>query len=96
MKDAVSLAKESLKRVVPNAKNIMVKIERDHDHFLSKIHVQVPGRVLRSVKKGTTVSRAIDESYHAVLKQIEKIKNKRLTRKKYSKRNLLEPFSSPP
>lgn len=96
MTDVVSSTRESLKRLVPNAKNIIVKVQRDHDRFRSKIHVKVPGRVLHSVKEGETAMRAIDESYHAVLKQFEKMKNKRLARKKDPKRALRVPFSFPP
>ena len=94
MTDLISSTKSNLKRIVPNAKDILIKVERDHEQFLSKIHVQVPGKVLHAEKKAETVWEALDYSYQAVLRQLEKIKTKRQAKRKFKKHELLELFSS--
>lgn len=96
MTDLISSTKTNLKRIVPNAKDILIKVERDHEQFLSKIHVHVPGKVLHAEKKAATVWEAIDYSYQAVLKQFEKIKTKRQAKRKQTKKEILERLNSPP
>ena len=96
MTDLISSTKSNLKRIVPNAKDILIKVEREHEQFLSKIHVQVPGRVLHAEKKAETIWEAIDSSYQAVLKQIEKIKSKHRVKRKLKKKVFRELFNSPP
>lgn len=85
MSDLISSTKSNLKRIVPNAKDILIKVERDHELFLSKIHVHMPGKVLHAEKKANTIWEAIDYSYHAVLRQFEKIKTKQQSRRKKKK-----------
>lgn len=77
MTDLISSTKNNLKKKIPQADNILVKIERDHEFFLSKIHVHVPGKVLYATKKAETAWEALENSYHAVLKQINKKKKKK-------------------
>ncbi len=96
MTDLILSTKSNLKRIVPTAKNILIKVERDHEQFLSKIHVQMPGRVLHAIKKADTVWEAVDDSYQAVLRQFEKIKTKQQTKRKLKKQVFLESLSSPP
>ena len=96
MTDLISSTKSNLKRIVPNAKDILIKVERDHEQFLSKIHVHVPGRVLHAEKKAETVWEAIDYSYQAVLKQFEKIKTKQRVKRKLKKQVFRELLNSPP
>lgn len=96
MTDLILSTKINLKRIVPNAKDILIKVERDHDQFLSKIHVHVPGKIFHAEKKAQTVWEAIDYSYHAVLKQFEKIKSKRHSRRKINKKDFYERLKSPP
>lgn len=62
--------------MVPNAKDILIRVERDRRKFLSKIHIHVPGKVLHAEKKAETVWEAIDQSYKAVLKQIDRVKKR--------------------
>lgn len=96
MTDLISSTKSNLKRIVPNAKDILIKVERDHEQFRSKIHVHVPGKVLHAEKKAETVWEAIDNSYQAVLKQFEKIKTKRQAKRKLKKKIFREMLNSPP
>ncbi len=96
MTDLISSTECNLKRIVPNAKDIFIKVERDHDYFLSKIHLHVPGKVLHAEKKAETIWEAIDSSYQAVLKQIEKVKAKRQAKRKLKKQKIYELYSSPP
>lgn len=93
MSELITFTKTNIKRMVPYAKNIEVKVERDHDQFLSKIHVNVPGRALHAEKKAETVWEAIDESFQAIRKQIEKVKTKKLLRRKPENRKRPEYFS---
>jgi ribosomal subunit interface protein len=86
MTELISSTKSNLQRMAPNAKDIMIKVERDHEMYLSKIHVQVPGKVLHAEKKAGTIWEAIDDSYQAVLKQIEKVKSKRQTKRRFRKK----------
>jgi ribosome-associated translation inhibitor RaiA len=88
MSDLISSTKISLKRIVPNAKDIFIKVERDHEKFLSKIHVDLPGKVLHAEKKAETVWEAIDHSYQAVLKQFKKIRSKQQAKRKFQKQKL--------
>jgi ribosomal subunit interface protein len=82
MTDLILSTKSNLKRIVPNAIDILIKVERDHEKILSKIHVHVPGKVLHAEKKAETVWEAIDYSYQAILKQFEKNKTKRQIKRK--------------
>lgn len=96
MSELISSTKNNLKRIVPNAKDILIKVQRDHELYLSKIHVHVPGKVLHAEKKAETVWEAIDSSYQAVLKQFEKIKTKRRSKNKHYKKEFRELLNSPP
>jgi ribosome-associated translation inhibitor RaiA len=77
MSELVASTKSQIKRIVPYAKDVLIKIERDHELYRSKIHVKIPGTVLHAEKKAPTVWEAVELSYHAILKQIDKIKAKR-------------------
>jgi ribosome-associated translation inhibitor RaiA len=77
MSELVASTKTQIKRIVPYAKDISIKIERDHDLYRSKIHVQIPGTILHAEKKAQTVWEAMELSYHAILKQIDKMKAKK-------------------
>lgn len=85
MFELISSTKSNLKKMLPNAKDILIKVERDHDQFLSKIHVNVPGNILHAEKKAESVWEAIDSSYQAVLKQFERIKTKQISKRKIKK-----------
>jgi ribosomal subunit interface protein len=82
MTELITTTKNHLKRIFPDAKDISIRLERDHEKYLSKIHVQVPGKVIHAEKKAETVWEAIDSSCQAVLKQVEKFRTKRFARKK--------------
>jgi ribosome-associated translation inhibitor RaiA len=94
MSDLISSIKNNLKKIIPNAKDIFIKVERDHTQFLSKIHVQVPGKILHAEKKAETAWEAIDSSYQAVLKQVEKTKARFRTRRKIKKKIFQELLNS--
>lgn len=88
MNDLISETKNNLMKIVPNAKHIFVKIERDRKKFLSKIHVHVPRKVLHAEKKADSAWEALDSTYEAVLKQIDRIKTKRQMKRKMKLENL--------
>ncbi len=96
MTELIMSTKSHLKRIVPNARDIKIKLERDHEMYLSKIHVQIPGKVIHAEKKAETVWEAIDSSYQAILKQLEKFRTKRFAGRKIKKNDLLKKFNSPP
>lgn len=82
MTKLTSLFEGQIKQIAPNAKKVKIKIVRDHDMYLSKIHLRLPGIVLHAQKKGQTVWEALNLSYEAIVKQVVKFKMK-----KRSKRN---------
>lgn len=93
MSELITFTKTNIKKMVPYAKNIDVKVERDHDQFLTKIHVNVPGKVLHAEKKGETVWEALDDTYQAIRKQIEKVKTRKLLRRKIHERKKPDYYS---
>ncbi len=83
MAKLTSLIEGQIKQIAPNAKDVTVKIKKDHDVYLSKIHVQLPGIVIHAQKKGQTVWESINLAYDAVIKQVVKFKMKRKAKKKH-------------
>ncbi len=81
MSELVISTKSQIKRIAPNAKDITVKIERDHQFYRSKIHVHMLGTVLHAEKKAQTLWESLELSYHAILKQIDKVKAKKQRRR---------------
>jgi len=73
-----------------------VKIERDHNLYLSKIHMRLPGMVLHAQKKGQTVWEALNLSYEAIVKQVVKFKMKKRTKKKHIAWRWQKPHWPPP
>lgn len=82
MTKLASLIEGQIKQVAPNAKKIEVKIKRDHDLYLSKIHMRLPGMVLHAQKKGQTVWEALNLSYDAIVKQVVKFKMKKRVKRR--------------
>ncbi|HXH75462.1 MAG TPA: HPF/RaiA family ribosome-associated protein [Bacteriovoracaceae bacterium] len=82
MSELISATKNQLERIVPDARKIVIKVERDHGAYFSRLHIHVPGRVLHAEKKGQTVLEALDSSYEAMLKQIQKFKARRKAKSK--------------
>jgi ribosomal subunit interface protein len=82
MSELIAYTKNHLKQIIPNAKDIFIKIERDHELYRSKIHIKIPGTVIHADKKADSPMSALDSSYQAVLKQIEKFKTKRFGKRK--------------
>lgn len=83
MTKLTSLIEGQIKQIAPNAKKVIIKIERDHDKYLSKIHLRMPGIVLHARKKGQTVWEALNLSYEAIVKQVVKIKMKKRSKKSF-------------
>lgn len=82
MSELIESTKGHLEQMIPTAKEIKVKLERDHEQYVSKIHIQLPGSVLHAQKKAPTVWEAMDFSYQAILKQLKKLKFKRIAKGK--------------
>ncbi len=95
MTKLTSLIVGQIKQIAPNARNITVKIERDHDLYLSKIHMQLPGIVLHAQKKGQTVWEAINLTYEAIVKQVVKLKMKKRVKRKKQIWRWQEPLGPP-
>jgi ribosome-associated translation inhibitor RaiA len=95
MTKLTSLIEGQIKQIAPNAKNIIVKIERDHDLYLSKIHIRLPGMVLHAHKKGQTVWEALKLSYEAIVKQLVKFKMKKLVKRRNRIWRWQEPLGPP-
>ena len=77
MTNLTSMVEGQIMLIAPNAKNISIKIERDHEQYLSKIHMRMPGIVLHAQKKGQTAWEALNLSYEAIAKQVVKFKMKK-------------------
>ena len=82
MTKLTSIVENQIKTIAPNAKEIVVKIEKDHGLYLSKIHMRLPGLVLHAQKKGQTVWEAMNSSYEAIAKQVVKFKMKKRVKRK--------------
>lgn len=82
MTKLTSLIEGQIKQIAPNAKNITVKIERDHNQYLSKIQIRLPGLALYAKKKGQTVWEALNSSYEAIAKQVIKFRMKKQVKRK--------------
>lgn len=89
MSELISLTRDQIKRFIPSARDIQVRVERDHHHYRSKIHVQLPGTVLHADKKSDSLFDALELSCQAILKQVSRLKTKknrqRLPLKKWAK-----------
>lgn len=84
-----------IKQFAPNAKNIIVKIERDHELYRSKIHMQLPGVVIHAQKKGQTMWEALNLAYEAIVKQIVKLKTKKRSLRKNRTWRWQDPLGPP-
>ena len=96
MSELIKMTKNHLRQLVPKASNIEIKIEREHQQYLSKIHIHLPGRVLHAHKRAASVGESLDSTYQAILKQIHKIKSKKQTKGKIRKWIFREPILPPP
>ena len=67
--------------MIPSAK-IIIKLERDYEQNVSKIHIPIPRTCCMLRKKAPTAFEAIDSSEYAILKQIQKIQPKKINRNK--------------
>lgn len=90
-----TLIEGQIKQIAPNAKNISVKIVRDHEFYQSKIHMRLPGMVLYAQKKGNTVWESLNLCYEAIVKQVVKFKMKKRTKKKNRIWRWQEPLGPP-
>lgn len=45
MSELISTIKNQLHQMVPNAKTIWIKVERDYQWYLTKTHLHLPGAV---------------------------------------------------
>ena len=82
MTKLTTLIEGQIKQIAPNAKDMNVKIKRDRNLYLSKIHMRLPGLVLHAQKKGQTVWEAMNSSYEAIAKQVVKFKMKKRVKRK--------------
>lgn len=82
MSKLVEQVKENIRRMDPNIQSVKVKVERSPEgEFVSKFHVHSRHGVLHAVKKAASYRKSVDRSFHAIIKQIQKIKAKRLKRR---------------
>lgn len=96
MTKLTSLIEEQIRQVAPNAKDIIVKVERNHGQYLSKVHMRLPGTVIHAQKKGQNIWEALILSYEATIKQIGKYKMKKRTKRKHMIWRWQDPLGPPP
>lgn len=77
MSELISSTKQHLKKLAPFARDIVIKMERRKGHYLSKIKICSKGATLHAQKSGDSFWEALDSSYGAMVKQIEKLKTRR-------------------
>lgn len=77
MSELVASTKKQIKRIIPYAKSIWIKVEKDHQFYRSQINLKVPGNILHVKKKAATIGEAMELSTLAIKKQIKKMKEKR-------------------
>lgn len=88
MSDLISSTKKHIKKIAPFARDVVIQMEKDHDKFLSKILVYTPGALLKAEKKAETFWEALDSSYGAVAKQIEKLKSRKKGRRSLRRKEI--------
>lgn len=82
MSELILSAKKHLKQIIPEAMEIDIKLHRDHEQIVSKVHIHLPGKVLHATKKSLNVREALDSSCEAIIKQMQKFKTKRAPKRK--------------
>jgi ribosome-associated translation inhibitor RaiA len=96
MNALISETKDHIKKLIPRSKDVEIKVDRDEKgNFISKIHVRAKKKIFHAAKKDTCLSRSLDKSYHAILHQVHRMKDRmkkarytRLIRSTYESENL--------
>lgn len=78
MTKVIQETKEHLKRIFPQTKDVDIRVKRDRDgKFVSKIHVRTTSRILHAMKSDPNFRRSLDKTFHAIIHQVEKIRDRR-------------------
>lgn len=88
MSELISTTKTHIKKIAPFARDVVIQMRRENDKFLSKILVYTPGVTLSAKKKADTFWEALEMSYGAVAKQIEKLKGRKNARRSIRRKEL--------
>ena len=69
--------KRQLRSTFPQAQEIDVRVKRDHEHYVSNIHVHVPGKVMHAEKKASNPWLAVEAAHGAITRQVQRWKERR-------------------
>jgi len=78
MTKVIQETKEHIKRIFPETRDIDVKVQRDaRGKFISTIHLRTTSRILHAMKTDPNFRKSLSKTYHAILSQVHRIKDKR-------------------
>ncbi len=78
MTKVIQETKEHLKRIFPQSKDVEISVKRDVDgKFVSKIHVRTTSRILHAMKSDPNFRKSLNRTFHAILSQVQKIRDRR-------------------
>ncbi len=96
MSELILTAKNHLKHIMPKALDIDIKVTRDHEFFVSRVHVHLPGGIIHAEKKADNYSEALDEACEAAIRQMQKFKSKRGPKRKEGIKQQMPLVTAPP
>ena len=83
MSHIIEDTRNHIRKIHPQTDSVDIQIRKDRKGlFQSKIHIRTRLGVIHASKCGETYRECLDRSFHAILKQIERIKMKRKSKLK--------------
>lgn len=78
MTNVIQETEKHIKRIFPQTQDLDIKVTKDgHGKFVSKIHLRTSSRILHAMKSDPSLRRSLDKTFHAILSQVKRIKDKR-------------------
>lgn len=78
MTKVIQDTKEHIRRIFPQSKDVDIRVSRDADgKFISKIHLRTSSRILHAMKSDPNFRKSLNKTFHAILSQIHRIKDRR-------------------
>lgn len=82
MSNIIVETKNHILKINPDISDVKISVDKGPGgQFISKIHLRSKAGILHAVKKATSYKESIDRSYHAIIKQMEKLKEKKKSRR---------------
>jgi ribosome-associated translation inhibitor RaiA len=81
MTKVIQETKEHIKRIFPQAKDVEVRVKKDAGKFVSKIHLRTSSCILHAMKADPNFRRSLSKTYHAILSQVQRFKDRRKKRR---------------